>query len=421
MLDRITITVSGGAGGHGLTSFHREKFQPKGGPDGGDGGRGGRVYLRAVDDVYTLEQYRAKRKFRAGNGGNGAAALRTGAVGNDITLDVPTGTVVLDAETGDLIADLNHPGDTELVAHGGRGGWGNKRFASSTNQAPNFSQKGHDGETLEVTLELRMLADVGLLGLPNAGKSTFLATVSNAKPKIADYPFTTLEPMLGVVNVGFTRFTIADLPGLIEGASEGLGLGFEFLKHVRRCRVLLHVVDSTSPDSVTDYELIEGEVRAFDPELERIPRRIAVTKADEDEAGAAASAKALAAHTGAKVHVISALDERGVPELLEDLMAAVKAERERIEAEEAATLPVLRPESRERFAVTEEGPGRYRVEGFRVTNFVEMMDTGMEGARAEVERRLERWGVSKALRRAGIQPQDIVCFGETEIVWDAVE
>lgn len=417
MLDAVDIQVTGGAGGHGIVSFHREKFVPKGGPDGGDGGHGGRVYLRTVDDVYTLEQYRSKAKFRAGNGGNGGPNLRSGAVGTDLRLDVPAGTFVIDGETGDFIADLKEPGEEVLVAFGGRGGWGNKRFATSTNKTPAYSQKGQAGETVVVRLELRMLADVGLLGLPNAGKSTLLAGVSNAKPKIANYPFTTLEPMLGVVDVAYERFTLADLPGLVEGASEGYGLGFEFLKHVRRCRVLLHVVDSTSPDPVTDYELIEGEVRAYDPGLDELPRVVAVTKADVDPTAADESAAVLSAHLGQQVHVISAEAGTNVDALLGELMALVKAEREREATSDPDEVVVLRPQGRERFVVHKRAEGRFEVEGKRVTTFVGMMDTGMEGSRDEVQRRLERWGVARELQRAGIVPGDTVVFGDVELTW----
>jgi GTP-binding protein len=387
---------------------------PQGGPDGGDGGRGGRVYLRAVDDAYTLEQYRSKRAFRAANGTNGGPNLRHGANGANIVLDVPVGTVVIDVETGDTLADLTEPGQEILVAHGGRGGWGNKRFATSTNKTPSFSQKGQEGEEVTVRLELRMLADAGLLGLPNAGKSTLLSAVSNAKPKIADYPFTTLEPMLGVVNVAWERFTLADLPGLIEGASEGYGLGFEFLKHIRRCRVLLHLVDCASPDPVADFELIEGEVRAYDPGLDAIPRVVAVTKADLDPD--AASAATLAAHLGREVRVVSAATGQGTAALMAELMALVKEERARPQPV-GDEIPTLRPESQERFTVTPAGPGRWEVEGRRVVTFVEMMDTDMEGAYDEVLRRLERWGVAKALRRAGAQLGDTVVFGESEVEW----
>lgn len=418
MLDAIEIHVSGGNGGNGLVSYHREKFVPEGGPDGGDGGRGGRVFLRAIDDLYTLEQYRSKRKFRAGDGGNGGTNLRTGAHGADLYLDVPVGTVVHDVETGDLIADLSVIGQEVLVAHGGRGGWGNKRFATSTNQTPGFSQKGQHGEELDIRLELRLLADVGLIGLPNAGKSTFLAAVSNAKPKIANYPFTTLEPMLGVVNVAYERFTVADLPGLVEGASEGYGLGFEFLKHIRRCRVLLHLIDSESPDPVTDYELIEGELRAYDPRLDEVARVVAVSKADLDPERARASADALEAHLGGPVRVISAEAGEGVEALTAELMALVKEERARALEQPAEELPVLRPTSEERFSVHRDEQGRFVIEGYRPVSFVQMMDTEMPGAYDEIIRRLERWGIAKVLRREGIGPGDTMLFGDVELEWE---
>ncbi len=420
MLDNVVIHIHGGTGGNGVVSFHREKFVPMGGPDGGDGGRGGRVFLRAVDDLYTLEQYRSKRRFRAGDGGNGGLKLKSGSQGEDLYLEVPVGTVVFDEENGDLIADLSVLGEEVLVAHGGRGGWGNKRFATSTNQSPNYAQKGHAGEEVELRLELRLLADVGLLGLPNAGKSTLLASVSHAKPKIAAYPFTTLEPMLGVVMVGFERFTMADLPGLIEGASEGYGLGFEFLKHVRRCRVLLHLVDSMSPDPVTDYELIQTELRAYDPAFESLTEVVAITKADIDEQNAEESAATLAAHLGREAHVISAETGQGIGPLTALLMDLVRDERKRIEEEKKEEMPVLRPGVTERFTITPDGEGRWVVEGRRVVTFVEMMDLEMEGAREEIERRLQRWGVINALRRAGAEPGDTVVFGEVELKFEDV-
>lgn len=418
MLDAIEIHVQGGNGGHGMVSYHREKFVPQGGPDGGDGGRGGRVYLRAVDDVYTLEQYRSKKKFKAVNGGNGGPNLRHGANGEDLYLDVPAGTVVHDVETGDLIADLETLGQEVIVAFGGRGGWGNKRFATATNKTPGYSQKGQDGEEVDIRLELRMLADVGLIGLPNAGKSTFLAAVSNAKPKIANYPFTTLEPMLGVVNVAYARFTLADLPGLVEGASEGYGLGFEFLKHIRRCRVLLHVVDCSSPDPVTDYELIETEIRAYDPKLDEVARVVAVTKADLAPEMAEDSAAILSAHLGKKVWVVSADSQQGVEELTAELMALVHIEKARAAVAPPGDLPILRPPSEERFTITRVGEGRYLVEGYRPVTFVQMMDTGMAGAGDEIIRRLERWGIAKALRAAGAERGDTIVFGEVELTWE---
>ena len=303
------------------------------------------------------------------------------------------------------------------MAWGGRGGWGNKRFATSTNQAPRYAQHGHVGESVDLRLDLRLLADVGLLGLPNAGKSTLLAAVSHANPKIAAYPFTTLEPMLGVVQVGYERFTLADLPGLIEGASEGYGLGFEFLKHVRRCRVLLHVVDCSSLDPVTDYELIESEVRAYDDALADIPRVVAVTKADLDDEIARDAAATLEAHIGAPVATISAQEEAGTAALTAQLMALVREERERAAACPPDIVPVVRPQTEERYTVARRGPGLYAVEGQRVVTFVEMMDLEMEGARDEVDRRLTRWGVAQALRRAGVVEGDTVRFGVVDLTW----
>ena len=418
MFDSVGITVEGGTGGDGAATFHREKFVPLGGPDGGDGGRGGGVYLRAVDDAYTLERYRGRRRFRAEDGGAGGPRLRAGPRGADLTLDVPAGTVAFEAESGEVVADLAEAGAIALVAWGGRGGWGNKRFATSVNQAPRYAQRGHAGETAALRLELRLLADVGLLGLPNAGKSTLLAAVSRAKPRIAAYPFTTLEPMLGVVEAGYERFTLADLPGLVEGASEGHGLGFEFLKHVRRCRALLHVVDGASPDPVADYELIESELRAYDPALEGVARVAAVTKSDLGAERAADAAAALAARTGTSAAVVSALAGEGLRELAARLMALVREERDRAAAAPVPP-PVVRPPPEERFRVARRGPGLFAVEGRRVVDFVEMMDLEQEGARDEVDRRLERWGVARALRREGAADGDTVRFGAVDLDWRA--
>ena len=417
MLDGVLITVEGGDGGRGARSFHREKFIPLGGPDGGDGGRGGLVFLRAVDDAYTLERFRSKRRFKAGDGGPGGPSQRAGPQGEDLTLDVPVGTIAFDRQTGEPVADLSEAGATELVAWGGRGGWGNKRFATSTNQAPHFAQRGHAGESLALRLELRLLADVGLIGLPNAGKSTLLARVSHAKPKIASYPFTTLEPMLGVVNVGYERFMLADLPGLVEGASEGYGLGFEFLKHVRRCRVLLHIVDCSSVDPVTDYELIESELRAYDPSLDDIARVVAVTKADLDDEIAHDAAATLSAHVQAPVEVVSADAALGTEDLMVKLLGLVERERERASERSEALLPVVRPQPEERFTIARGGPGLFVVEGQRVVTFVEMMDLEMDGARDEIDRRIQRWGLAKALRREGVTAGDTVRFGEVELAW----
>lgn len=376
------------------------------------------MILEAVNDVYTLEQYRSRKVHRAEGGGNGGPNLRTGAAGNDLILRVPAGTAVLDGESGEALADLTQPGARFVAAVGGKGGWGNKRFATSTNQAPTYAQKGGTGARVEVVLDLRLLADVGLLGLPNAGKSTLLAAISKAKPKIADYPFTTLEPLLGVVEVGFERFTVADLPGLIEGASEGLGLGFEFLKHIRRCRILVHVIDCGSPDPVTDYELILHEIGAFEEGLKEVPQVVVVSKVDTDPAAGAERREVLAQHLpGAEVVAVSAVSGEGLQELLDDLMERVRRERERAAAAAVETVPVLRPPPRERWEVEPAGPDRWEITGRRIVGFVEMMPLEMSGAQEEIERRLERWGVARELRRRGGKAGDKIVFGEVELTW----
>jgi GTP-binding protein len=284
-VDEARIEVTAGKGGDGCASFRREKFIPKGGPDGGDGGRGGSVWVRADRNLNTLIDFRYARLHRAGNGESGRGADCYGAGGKDIELRVPVGTVIFDEETGDELADLAHDGERALLAAGGRGGLGNLHFKSSTNRAPRQFTKGEPGEHRVLRLELRVLADVGLLGLPNAGKSTFIRAVSNARPKVADYPFTTLQPHLGVVRVGPERsFVLADVPGLIEGAAEGAGLGHQFLRHLRRTGLLLHFVDCVGPegtaDAVKDARIISAELKKFDPTMARKPRWFVLNKID---------------------------------------------------------------------------------------------------------------------------------------------
>jgi GTP-binding protein len=284
-VDEATIRVEAGNGGDGASSFRREKFAPLGGPDGGDGGRGGSIYLVANSGLNTLADFRFSTRFRAAAGGNGRGSNRTGKGGDDLYVPVPLGTLVRDADTGEAIGDLTRDGETLLVAKGGDGGLGNARFKSSTNRAPRRTVPGGAGDSRELTLELQVLADVGLLGLPNAGKSTFLRAVSQARPKVADYPFTTLHPQLGVVRLeAFRSFVIADIPGLIEGAAEGAGLGIRFLKHLARTRVLLHLVDiaplDPAADVVKDIKSIAAELRKFSPALARRERWLVFNKID---------------------------------------------------------------------------------------------------------------------------------------------
>ncbi len=279
-LDQAKVYVRSGDGGAGSVSFRREKFIEMGGPDGGDGGKGGDVWIEAVDGLNTLIDYRYQQHFKAKTGGHGMGRLRAGANADDIILKVPAGTQIFEEDNETMIADLAKTGDRFRIAKGGNGGFGNAYFKSSTNRAPRHANPGIEGEERWIWLRLKLIADAGLLGLPNAGKSTLLAAVSAAKPKIADYPFTTLHPQLGVVQVGMQSFVLADIPGLIEGAHEGHGLGTRFLGHVERCAVLLHLIDVTSADPVADYRVIRKELKAYSPELAEKPEIIAFNKID---------------------------------------------------------------------------------------------------------------------------------------------
>ena len=328
-VDEARIKVQAGNGGRGSTSFRREKFVPFGGPDGGDGGHGGSVFLRAIQGINTLADFRIERTWRAQHGEPGGASDCTGRGGDDLYIPVPVGTIVRDAETGEQLGDLAHEGDVLAVAHGGKGGWGNQRFKSSTNRAPRQFGPGLPGEKRSLELELKVIADVGLLGLPNAGKSTLIRAVSAARPKVADYPFTTLYPNLGVVAVGEHRsFVMADIPGLIEGAAEGAGLGIRFLKHLQRTRVLLHLVDLAPPDPaadpVKDARAIIKELKKFSQELAAKPRWLVINKSDllleaEAEKRARAIVRSLR-HRGPHF-LVSAATGRGTRELCEAVMA----------------------------------------------------------------------------------------------------
>ncbi|MFK4025960.1 Obg family GTPase CgtA [Stutzerimonas balearica] len=326
-VDEVSIHVKAGDGGNGMMSFRREKFIEKGGPNGGDGGDGGSVYLEADENLNTLVDYRYTRRFTAPNGQKGGSTDCTGAKGDDLILPVPVGTTVIDAATQEIMGDLTKAGQRLLVAQGGWHGLGNTRFKSSTNRAPRQTTPGKPGEARDLKLELKVLADVGLLGLPNAGKSTFIRSVSAAKPKVADYPFTTLVPNLGVVSVGrFKSFVIADIPGLIEGASEGAGLGIRFLKHLARTRLLLHLVDIApvdGSDPADAAETIIGELEKFSPALTRRDRWLVLNKADQlldDEREARVSSVVERLDWKGPVFVISALEREGTEELSQAIM-----------------------------------------------------------------------------------------------------
>ncbi len=329
-VDEIDIFVKGGDGGAGCVSFRREKFVPRGGPDGGDGGHGGSVFLEADPALTTLLDFHYKRHYHAERGGHGEGSDCHGASGDDLVLRVPLGTVVTDRDTGALIADLTAPGQRVPAIRGARGGRGNARFATSTNQAPRKADLGRPGPERWLHLELKLLADVGLIGFPNAGKSTLVSRVSAAKPRIADYPFTTLAPTLGIVRVdGDSTFVIADLPGLIPGASQGRGLGHQFLRHTERTRLLLHVLDldsATGRDPLDDLRVIDAELAAYSPELAERPQLIVANKADlvDGDPGAAAALERIRRHcaaTGRALYAVSAATGRGLPELLRAVAA----------------------------------------------------------------------------------------------------
>lgn len=327
-LDLCKVTIRSGSGGNGSISFRREKFVEFGGPDGGDGGRGGDVVVEAVEGLNTLIDFRYQQHFFAQNGRGGQGAQRTGASGDDVVLRVPAGTEILDEDEETVIADLTRPGQRVVLAEGGNGGWGNMRFATSTNRAPRRANPGQEGVERMVWLRLKLIADVGLLGMPNAGKSTFLAATSNARPKIADYPFTTLVPNLGVVPVDNAELVVADIPGLIEGASEGRGLGDRFLGHVERCAVLLHLVDGTSEDVATDWEVIVGELEAYGGDLAEKPRLTVLNKVDAlDEEERAEKRAALEEASGGAVMLMSGATREGVTEVLRALRPVVDRHR----------------------------------------------------------------------------------------------
>ncbi len=337
-LDVARVTVRSGSGGSGCASFRREKYVEFGGPDGGDGGKGGDVWVEAVDGLNTLIDFRYQQHFFARNGQPGRGRQQTGKSGDDIVLKVPAGTEILDEDGETVIADLGEVGRRVLLAQGGNGGWGNLRFKTSTNQAPRNANPGQQGVERTIWLRLKLIADAGLVGLPNAGKSTFLAATSNARPKIADYPFTTLHPNLGVVGIDAAEFVIADIPGLIEGAHEGKGLGDAFLAHVERCAVLLHLVDATAESPLDDYRVIRTELEVYGAGLIGKPRVIGLNKVDALTADAVSViGSELEAEAGMPVHPLSGVTGAGVPEILRALREVILAARAPEAASESGT------------------------------------------------------------------------------------
>jgi GTP-binding protein len=423
-LDRATIWLRAGDGGDGAATFRREAHVPRGGPDGGDGGRGGSIYLVVEVGETTLNQYRFHHHFRADAGGRGSGSRRHGKAGTDLVLAVPPGTAIYDDPTDDLLADLVRPGQRALVARGGKNGLGNVHFATATHRTPRHAQKGEPGEERRVRLELRLIADVGLVGLPNAGKSTLLAALTAATPKIADYPFTTLEPNLGVLDLGevdpadVRRVTVADVPGLIEGASSGAGLGHAFLRHVERTRVLLHVVDLAGRDPETDFRIIREELGLHDPRLLEKPCIVVANKLDLAAAGPrlAAFRRARGAANLETVSV-SALERDGVSDLVRAVAALLPAAAELQRPPEPAGVVVHRFDSmRDGFAVEREGAA-FRVRGRRIERVVAQTDFEVDESAERFQRDLVRLGIDQELRRQGVRPGDAVRIGDHELEW----
>ncbi|MCS7260475.1 MAG: GTPase ObgE [Anaerolineae bacterium] len=413
-IDEAKIYVRGGDGGNGIVAFRREKYVPRGGPAGGDGGDGGDVILEADAQMNTLFPLHQQTHFAAGRGAHGRGKNQTGARGHDVVIRVPVGTVVYDAESGALLADLATPGQRIVVARGGRGGRGNARFATSVHQAPRIAEKGEPGERRWLRLELKLLADVGLIGMPNAGKSTLLSVVSAAKPKIADYPFTTLQPNLGVVSVdGEYEFVLADLPGLIEGAHAGAGLGHQFLRHVERTRLLIHVLDGSQPEVFDHYIKINEELRLYNPLLVERPQVIAFNKMDLPEAQARWPVVEKRLSRERRVFPISAATGQGVWQLMRYVGQLLQTLPP---APMPTAVPVFRLDETPGFTVRREGE-IWLVEGKRIEQLVARTMWQYADAAERAQRQMEAMGVLEALRRAGVQPGDTVRIGNIDLEW----
>lgn len=416
--DEARIFVASGRGGDGVVHFRREKHIPRGGPDGGDGGRGGNVILEVSPTLNTLSVFRHQRHFSAKDGNRGGSNNKTGRKGADKLILVPPGTIVRDDATGEILGDLVLPAQRLIVSRSGRGGRGNARFATSRNQAPRVAEKGEPGHERWLQLELRLIADIGIIGVPNAGKSTLLAAVTNARPKIAAYPFTTLQPNLGVVDLDKEiSLVLADIPGLIEGAHEGAGLGFAFLRHIQRTRILIHLIDGASIDPVADFSQVNAELALFDQILAAKPQVVAINKLDLPQVKSRwLELEEQFRHLGLQPFAISALARDGLRELL---YAAHKALQQvpPVEAE-IEDLPVYRPEpDRTKFDITREPDGGWRVSGAAIERAAEMTYWEYEEAVRRFQGLLVRLGVEDALRKAGAQSGDTVRIGEYEMEW----
>ena len=424
--DEAKIYVKGGDGGNGIVAFRREKYVPFGGPAGGSGGKGGDVYLVVDSHLNTLNAFRHKVHFKAERGQHGRGKNQSGKNGADVNIPVPPGTIVRDADTGEFLGDLTEKGQKLLVARGGRGGRGNASFTTSTNQAPRVAEDGDSGKERWLALELKLIADVGLVGLPNAGKSTLLSVISAARPKIASYPFTTLVPNLGVVEVDpTTTFVAADLPGLIEGAHQGVGLGHQFLRHAERTRLLVHLLDGASQDPLADYETINAELDLYSERLATRPQIVVLNKMDLPDAQALwpLIKEALAEQGVKEIMAISAVTHQGVDTLIRraaELLAALPREELVEEKAEGEEMAVFRPPPDEdAFSVTfDKSQQVWRVRGIRVERAARRTNWQLDEAILRFHLFLQSMGVIAKLEEAGIKAGDTVFIGDAELSWE---
>lgn len=416
-VDEVTIFVRSGKGGDGMVHFHREKYVARGGPDGGDGGRGGDVVFEVVPTLNTLSSFRQNARFIAKDGAKGGPSNMTGRSADNLVIPVPPGTLVYDTSTGKLLGDLVGPGQQLMICKGGRGGRGNARFATSRNQAPRTGERGEPGEEKTLKLELKLIADIGIVGVPNAGKSSFLAAVTNARPKIADYPFTTVEPNLGVTDLDInTTLILADIPGLIEGAHQGLGLGDSFLRHIQRTRVLIHMLDGLSEDPVADFAQINAEMALFDPQLASKPQVVVFNKMDVPEVQERWPViQADLLKRGYEVMPVSALAHSNLRQVLWRVVELLKTAPE---PEPVAELPVYRPaEDARDFKILRTSDG-WMVRGAAIERAAAMTYWEYEGSVRRFQRLMETLGVENALRAAGVENGDTVYIGpDYELEW----
>ena len=422
--DYVKIIAKAGNGGNGAISFRREKYVAAGGPDGGDGGKGGDIYFEVDPDSNTLIDFRYNKKFKAENGKNGEGAHKYGKSGEDLYIKVPIGTIVRDAKTNKVLADLSHKGQKELILAGGRGGKGNSHFATSTRQAPRFAQDGENGEEKELILELKLLADVGLIGFPNVGKSTFLSMTTSATPKIADYHFTTLEPNLGVVKTEYgDSFVIADIPGIIEGASEGTGLGIQFLRHIERTRLLLHVIDvsgSEGRNPVQDFYTINKELKKYSEKLSKRKQIIVANKIDvmQDE-NLYKELEKVAQENNMEIFKISAATGEGISDLIKHVSKVLKdlPKEELIDNIDFTDKKVYTLEDKEEYTISKED-GMFVIKGEAVERIMRRVNIEDNESLYYFQKSLDNLGVNQRLKEMGIQEGDIVKINDYELEWE---